>query len=127
MKAIRVLPVLLLCVGSITAAACAPSTSGPRASAPDSGNTGAGRAAIARYGCGSCHTIAGIDGAGAHVGPPLDGFARRRMIAGHITNNADNLERWIRFPQSVVPGSAMPDMGVSEQDARDIVAYLYAH
>jgi cytochrome c2 len=37
----------------------------------------------------------------------------------------DNLVKWLRQPQNVVPGNAMPDMGVTPQDARDIAAYLY--
>lgn len=47
-------------------------------------------------------------------------------IAGMLHNNPDNLIKWLRNPQSVTPGNAMPDMHVTEQDARDIAAYLYA-
>jgi cytochrome c1 len=32
---------------------------------------------------------------------------------------------WLRDPQEIVPGNAMPDMGLSEEQARDITAYLY--
>jgi cytochrome c1 len=42
-----------------------------------------------------------------------------------LRNTPPNLVRWIREPQAVVPGNAMPNMGVSEVDARDIAAYLY--
>jgi cytochrome c len=61
----------------------------------------------------------------ATVGPPLNDWADRHFIAGHLANNPDNLILWLRFPQEVDPGNAMPDLGVSEQDARDISAYLY--
>ena len=90
-----------------------------------SGSPGRGAADIAHYGCGSCHTIPGIDGADAYVGPPLDHWARRGYIAGMLPNSATNLEHWIRDPQAVVPGNDMPDLGVSAQQAKDIAAYLY--
>lgn len=80
---------------------------------------------IQQYGCGSCHTIPGVDGADGLVGPPLIRFGARSYIAGELPNNADNLRRWIQHPRSVEPGTAMPDLGVSDIDARDIVAYLY--
>jgi cytochrome c len=82
-------------------------------------------AAVRKYGCGSCHTIPGIDGANAVVGPPLDRLGRRSYIAGHLSNNADVLIRWIRHPHSFKQQTAMPEMGVGEQEARDIAAYLY--
>jgi cytochrome c1 len=84
-------------------------------------------AEIAAYGCGSCHTIAGVSGANADIGPELRHFADRRYIAGRLPNTAPNLIRWIRSPQQVDPGNVMPDLNVSDQDARDIAAYLYSH
>jgi cytochrome c len=89
------------------------------------GNPDRGAALIGEYGCGSCHTIPGIDGADALVGPPLDHFSRRGYIAGRLRNSADNLTRWISDPQAVEPGTAMPDLGVTAGDAQDITAYLY--
>jgi cytochrome c1 len=65
-----------------------------------------------------------VNGARGLVGPPLTDFGRRSYIAGVLPNNADNLQHWIRDPQSVVPGNAMPNLGVSAVDARDIAAYL---
>lgn len=75
--------------------------------------------------CGSCHTIPGIDGARGVVGPPLKAFGRRTFIAGEIPNTPDNLIRWIRSPQSVEPATAMPNLGLTDQQARDVAAYLY--
>jgi cytochrome c1 len=80
---------------------------------------------IQSYGCGSCHTVPGVPGANALVGPPLDHFAERSYIAGVLPNSAPNLRHWIRDPQGVVPGNAMPNLGVTKQDATDITAYLY--
>lgn len=82
-------------------------------------------ALIRQYGCGTCHRIPGVDGARGGVGPPLIHFAERAYVAGVLPNTPANLMHWIRNPQSVVPGNAMPEMGVAEQDARDIAAYLY--
>lgn len=75
--------------------------------------------------CGSCHTIPGVSGATGVVGPPLMFFGRRTFIAGQLPNNPENLVRWIRNPQSVEADTAMPDLGLTDQQARDVVAYLY--
>ncbi|MDQ1395330.1 MAG: cytochrome c [Acidimicrobiaceae bacterium] len=79
---------------------------------------------IVRYGCGSCHTIPGVKGASALVGPPLIHWSRRSFIAGRLANTPDNLIRWISDPQGVEPGVDMPNLGVTQDDARDIAAYL---
>jgi cytochrome c len=84
-----------------------------------------GRALIRAYGCGSCHTIPGIRGANSLVGPPLIGIPYRTYIAGVITNEPDNLARWIQNPQAIDSLTAMPNLGVSPAQARDIAAYLY--
>jgi len=84
-----------------------------------------GPALMRQYGCAACHTIAGVPNARGQVGPPLAQFGRRAFIAGVLSNNPDNLVKWLRSPQSVIPGNAMPDTGLTEQDARDIAAYLY--
>jgi cytochrome c1 len=84
-----------------------------------------GQQAIVDYGCHSCHTIPGIAGADALVGPPLNDWADRHYIAGSLPNTTDNLLRWIMDPQEIEPGNAMPDMRVEDEAARDIAAYLY--
>lgn len=75
--------------------------------------------------CGTCHTIPGINGAHGLVGPPLVSFGKRMYIAGQLPNTPDNLVRWVRSPQSVEPDTAMPNLGLSEQQARDVAGYLY--
>lgn len=105
-------------------AGCA-STSSPPPPESRAGRPDRGAQLIAEYGCGSCHTIPGIDRADGLVGPPLTRFGARSYIAGELPNNADNLRRWITDPQAVEPGTAMPDLGVSAIDAQDIAAYLY--
>lgn len=84
-----------------------------------------GRSALVDYGCIACHTVPGVPGNHGQVGPPLAGFAQRRVIAGRLPNTPANLAAWVQNPQDVDPGNAMPDMGVSAADAEHITAYLY--
>ena len=84
-----------------------------------------GRALIREAGCAACHTVPGVHDARGNVGPPLARFADRTYVAGMLRNEPRNLVTWLRHPQQVVPGNAMPDMGLDERDARDIAAYLY--
>ena len=84
-----------------------------------------GEAMFIKYGCGSCHLMKGVRTATGLVGPPLDGVATRAIIAGKLANNRANMERWIRDPQHISPGTAMADLRVGQRDARDISAFLY--
>lgn len=95
------------------------------AAAVTGGDPSRGRAAISRYGCSTCHTIPGISGANGLVGPPLSQMASRSYIAGVMPNTPDNMIRWIQNPPQVDGLTAMPNLGVNEQDARDIAGYLY--
>lgn len=88
------------------------------------GNAERGRIALTQYACQSCHIIPGIPGSDIHVGPALKEYKNRRYIAGYLSNTPDNLALWIRFPRHIKALSAMPEMDVSETDARDIAAYL---
>lgn len=89
------------------------------------GDVGAGKQALHQYLCASCHAIPGVVGADRHVGPPLGGMADRLYIAGVLPNTPANMVHWLRYPTQVNPQSAMPDLGVTQQDARDIAAFLY--
>ena len=92
--------------------------------AQSAGDAARGRRALFQYACNSCHIIPGVTGAAVHVGPPLEGLARRTRIAGTLANTPDNLVLWLRETQRVKPMTAMPQLAVGEQDARDIAAYL---
>jgi cytochrome c len=81
---------------------------------------------IRRHGCAGCHTIPGIPGADGQVGPPLSGLIHRLYIGGVTTNSPEHLIQWIVSPQAFSPRSAMPATGISEAEARDVAAYLYA-
>lgn len=96
-----------------------------QAAAVTGGDPVRGEAMFIQYGCGSCHALSGVRTAVGSVGPSLDGVALRVIIAGKLANNPDNMQRWIRDPQHIAPGTAMPDLNVGAQDARDITAFLY--
>jgi len=58
------------------------------------------------------------------VGPPLNQIASRTFIAGEFQNNLQTLIRWIQAPTSMKPKTDMPDLGLTEQQAADVAAYL---
>lgn len=91
---------------------------------PESADVEAGRATIQAFGCGTCHRIPGVTGADGRVGPSLDGFGRQLYIAGAVPNNIDNLVQWLMDPDSIEPGTLMPDLGLPEEAATNIAAYL---
>ncbi|MFP4346074.1 MAG: c-type cytochrome, partial [Anaerolineales bacterium] len=116
---------LLIALTLLTLTACATeSERGPVAAVPG-GDAARGQELLSAYGCTSCHVIPGIRGADATIGPPLTDWGERWYIAGLLINEPDNLMHFIQAPQSVKPGIAMPDMGVTTSDARDMAAYLY--
>ena len=84
----------------------------------------AGRRLLAGYGCGTCHSIPGVPGADGMAAPPLDCFYERSYIAGRLANTPENLTAWIEHPQSLAPGTAMPEVGASREQAGDMAAYL---
>jgi cytochrome c2 len=95
------------------------------ASMETAGDPSRGESMFIQYGCGSCHALKGVRTATGSVGPPLDGIAVRVIVAGKLSNTPQNMQKWIRDPQQVSPGTAMPDLNVGEEDARDITAFLY--
>jgi cytochrome c2 len=95
------------------------------AAALTGGDAKAGVQAIGRYGCGACHVVPGVPRADGATGPSLQGIASRPFLAGRLPNKPEAMIAWIRTPQAIEPGGGMPDMGVTERDARDIAAHLY--
>lgn len=89
------------------------------------GSSQHGQRVISQFKCGQCHTIPGIHNANGVFGPPLNFLARRSIIAGNFPNDPSHLTQWVRAPEKMKPGTAMPDLGLTEQQARDTVAYLY--
>lgn len=117
-------PAVLLIVVAVSSAAACRAPDEPRRPVP-SGDAQRGRALIQTYGCAACHTIPGIPRARALVGPPLWGIADRGYIGGVLPNTEADMIRRLTNPRAVDPRTAMPDMGVTESDARDMTAYLY--
>lgn len=106
-------------------AACGPSPETKQAAADlTGGDPDHGKSAIRHYGCVSCHTIDGISSE-ALVGPPLIKMASRSYLAGNLENTPANIAHFIQHPRQVHNDTAMPEMGVTDQDARDIAAFLY--
>jgi cytochrome c2 len=97
-----------------------------RVTAMTGGDIARGRALFQLRGCVACHTLGGVPQARSRVGPPLDGFGGRAVIAGKLANTPENLQRWIVDPQAVTPGTAMPRLGVTPAEARDLSAFLYS-
>lgn len=90
------------------------------------GDARRGRVLFQQFGCGGCHQLQGIPGARGMVGPPLDGIGQRAIIGGRLDNTPENLSQWIRQPQAISPGTAMPNLGVSPAQSRDLAALLYS-
>lgn len=84
-----------------------------------------GRLLLRQFGCGSCHDIPGVATAQGQAGPPLGNIARRVYLAGVLPNTPENMASFIRSPGRFEPRTAMPELGVTEGHARDMVAYLY--
>jgi cytochrome c1 len=77
------------------------------------------------HGCPACHVIPGVGPVAGQVGPPLAGFAARTYIAGRRPNRPDDLVAWLRNPVLIDPETAMPDVGLTEEEAKHVAAYLY--
>ena len=63
--------------------------------------------------CSTCHAI---DGKGGNIGCDLSRVAKRR--------EKEWMARWLKDPQAVRPGTRMPDMGLSDEEALAIAEYL---
>jgi hypothetical protein len=84
-----------------------------------------GLAVIETVGCAACHQTPGIAWPRGRVGGALAGFASRPLIAGRFPNQPDVLVRWLRDAPSLAPATGMPPQPLTEQQARDVAAYLY--
>ncbi len=74
--------------------------------------------------CAACHTIRGSD-AGGVLGPDLSHLqSRQTLAAGVLPNTPGNLAGWIVHPQSIKPGTRMPDQTLSGPQLAALMAYL---
>jgi len=85
-----------------------------------------GRDAIHKFSCAVCHRVPGVASPGGGIGPSLEKVTHRAYLAGALPNQRDTMARFIEHPQKLRPGTAMPDCGVSADEARAITAYLYS-
>ncbi|MBV8673178.1 MAG: hypothetical protein JOZ33_07065 [Acidobacteriaceae bacterium] len=106
-------PAIIAGCGSMERSARA--ASGTQRSAPEM---------MRQYGCPTCHVIPNVPGAVGKVGPSLASLDQRSYLAGSLQNTPDNLRNWIMHPQHYQPGTAMPEMGVTEHDAARIAGFL---
>lgn len=88
------------------------------------GSARRGAVVIQQFRCGTCHVIPGIQGAHGVFGPPLNLMSRRTLIAGEFPNTPYNLTHWVQAPTSMKPKTRMPDLGLTEEEAEDVSAYL---
>jgi cytochrome c1 len=90
------------------------------------GDPGRGAYLIQRYGCGGCHRIPGVVGAGGKAAPSLAHLESEMYISGNLQNTPENVMRWIKAPHSILPNTKMPELGIGDREARDITTYLWS-
>lgn len=83
-----------------------------------------GRLLVTEKGCVACHTFPDVPWPRGGLGPSLHGFARQGLIAGRLPNQPGVLMQFVRNAPGLVPGTAMPAITMSDQEARDVTAYL---
>lgn len=101
-----------------------PGDSGPTMTVAE-GDPQRGRQMILEYGCSGCHVVSSVRQATGRVGPKLEDIREQIYLAGVLPNQPDNMVQWLMNPREISSQTAMPDLGVTEQDARDIGAFLY--
>ncbi len=116
-------PTIGLAATALLATACIDKSERPRALA--GADPEQGLAVIERSGCAACHVVPGVRWPQGKVGGSLVGFADRTLISGRTPNQPDALIAFLRDPPAVHPGIAMPPSRLSEDDLRDVAAYLY--
>lgn len=115
---------LLILIQIILLSGCGEGNTRPVQQVMD-GEARQGEQLVRRYGCAGCHILPGSQGTTTHFGPPLNAFAGHTTIAGAVPNQPENLVFWLQQPQAVKPGTAMPNLGIQEAEARHIAAFLY--
>lgn len=83
-----------------------------------------GRELVIANGCTACHAFPDVAWPRGRLGPSLESFGAQGLIAGQLPNQPGVLMQFVRNAPAFVPGSAMPAFPMSDQDARDVTAYL---
>lgn len=88
----------------------------------------AGEKLFTAKGCVGCHSLQAVDAPKGMIGPNLANVGARSYIgAGSFKNTDENLSRWIQNPQKLKQGVLMPNLGVTPDEAKSLVAFLRAH
>ena len=113
---------MLLLVLALGMAAC----NGPPDRTPTLGDAESprGRRLVMQSGCAACHTFPDVKWPRGRLGPSLENFGAQGLIAGRLPNQPGVLMQFVRNAPALVPGTAMPAFPMSDQDARDVTAYL---
>jgi mono/diheme cytochrome c family protein len=119
----RMLPATI--VSLLLSAACSGAPESVAAAVITGGDARRGAALIRDRECGTCHRIPGIRGATGRAAPSLAWMARRTYIAGRVPNEPEAMVRWVRAPESIDDATAMPNLGLTDEQARDVAAYLF--
>lgn len=91
---------------------------------PAAGGAAGGARLFQERTCATCHAIRGTPAAG-RVGPDLTHLASRATLAaGATTNTRVHLAQWLGNPDSIKPGSHMPNLHLSEADVASLTDYL---
>lgn len=83
-----------------------------------------GRQLVVEKGCAVCHAFPDVPWPRGALGPALHDFGHQGLIAGQLPNQPGVLMQFIRNAPAFVPASAMPAFALSDQEARDVTAYL---
>ena len=75
-------------------------------------------------GCVACHSVPEVAWPRGGLGPSLADFGRQSLIAGRLRNQPGNLMQFVRNAPELTPGTAMPAIPMTDQEARDVTAYL---
>ena len=88
----------------------------------------AGEKLFQAKGCVGCHSLNAVNAPKGMIGPNLANVGARTFIgAGSFRNNDETLARWIQNPQAMKKGVLMPNLGVTPEEAKSLVAFLRAH
>lgn len=91
------------------------------------GNAANGRQLFSTKGCTGCHQISSVPAKPALTGPLLNNIALRPTIAGEqIQNTPENMAKWIQNPPALKPGTLMPKLEMTDQEAQDLAAFVYS-
>lgn len=85
-----------------------------------------GRLLVQQYQCAACHFIPEVQGPNGDAGPSLQYMGRLSYIAGSIPNQPENMIRFLQNPPAVKPGTLMPALGITDDEARHMAAFMYS-